>query len=258
MNTLPAVISISDIEDVQGEPRVQDTVIAKALGYKKARDIRPLIVSNIEALSQLGNIAPSERRVAKTTATVYHLNEEQALYITAKSNTPKAADITVAMVKVFAAWRNGHLEPQRPNLEGALLSALAGEVVRMVLPALQEALDQKLAPVTQAITYKSGEQEGDTKEVATGKQVGRVINMVGELDKKVSALVPATTKQEGESVWATLPPSEQSFIDGSFLKLAKENPEEATRKAMRLLVHNRQMQAEKHARERQDLNAMVA
>lgn len=61
-----------------------------------------------------------------------------------------------------------------------------GNPIQFNIPALQAmidgALERQLAPLVEAITYKSGEEKGETKEVATGKQAGRIISMLTKLD----------------------------------------------------------------------------
>lgn len=115
MNAISTIINLSDIEVIANEPRVADLKIAEALGYAQHRDIRQLIERNIEALCRFGEFRGTCRE-NKTggrgrPTNCYMLNEKQALYITAKSNTERAAEITVAMVEVFSAWRHGTLKP---------------------------------------------------------------------------------------------------------------------------------------------------
>lgn len=114
MTNLPT-LKIDDLEIIHDEPRIADLKLAKALGYKKSYKVRELIVRNMGSLSSFGTLIPHVGNYKGKQVTTYHLNEKQSLYIIAKSNTPTAAEMTVAMVEVFHAWRHGKLqEPITP------------------------------------------------------------------------------------------------------------------------------------------------
>lgn len=105
-----ALITVSDLEVRDGDPRVEDLTLARALGFGNAHDIRTLIKRHMEVLQQFGEVSVAQRRPGAKggrPSTVYYLNEEQAIFITAKSDTPRAAEITVEMVRVFRAYLKG-------------------------------------------------------------------------------------------------------------------------------------------------------
>lgn len=79
-----------------------------------------------------------------------------------------SADITVAMVEVFAAWRQGHLQP-------------VGNPETLPSTVLDARLARIEAMMDTALTYRSGDDKGGTKDVATSKQVGRIISMLEKL-----------------------------------------------------------------------------
>ena len=157
MSTL-TTLKLSDLEIVHDEPRIADLKLAKALGYKKHYDIRPLIDRNMGALNNFGEVfrtcGKPQKEGGRPTETV-HLNEKQALYIIAKSNTPTAAEMTVAMVEVFHAYRHGHLQPTQP------------------MPAT--------FPTT--MYAKTLLEDGTEGNPATTKQVGRVLGELSKLTK---------------------------------------------------------------------------
>lgn len=157
MTTL-STLKIDDLEIIHDEPRIADLKLAKALGYKKQYDIRPLIDRNISALNNFGEVfrtcGKPQKEGGRPTETV-HLNEKQALYIIAKSNTPTAAEMTVAMVEVFHAYRHGHLQPTQP------------------MPAT--------FPTT--MYAKTLLEDGTEGNPATTKQVGRVLGELSKLTK---------------------------------------------------------------------------
>lgn len=117
---LPAAITLADIDTVSdGEPRILDLRLASALGFKKPRDIRPLIERHREPLERLGGFCRTVRqnRGRGRPGTEYRLNKKQALYICTKSDTDRATDITIQIVEVFdavteqAAKQVPHLPP---------------------------------------------------------------------------------------------------------------------------------------------------
>ena len=107
-------LSAADLIDADGEPRIADLRLAAALGYTKAHNIRALIESHREALTAFGEVFCERGKPSAAggrPGREYHLNRRQALYITAKSDTPRAALVTVQMVEIFDAWRAGRLVP---------------------------------------------------------------------------------------------------------------------------------------------------
>jgi hypothetical protein len=110
-----------------GEPRIVDVELADRLGFTDRRMIRRLIERHGGALSAFGEVSVT---VTETTALggrpghAYLLNRKQALYICAKSETPRAAEVTIQMVEVFDRYLEGktvHVEehwrrPPRPRL----------------------------------------------------------------------------------------------------------------------------------------------
>ena len=110
VSTTNLAITVSDLEVRDGAARIEDLKLAAALGFADRHMIRPLIKRHIEALQQLGEVSVMQRKPGATggrPSTVFYLNEEQAIYVTAKSDTPRAAEITVQMVRVFRAHLAG-------------------------------------------------------------------------------------------------------------------------------------------------------
>lgn len=113
--TNPA-ITVSAIRLINGEPRMLDLDIAKSLGFVNPHQIRPLIKRHLSGLNAFGSVSPTWEKPSSKggrPSHVFYLNEEQAIFITAKSDTPRAAEITVEMVRVFRAY----LEEQRKPVE---------------------------------------------------------------------------------------------------------------------------------------------
>lgn len=104
------VISVADLTVQTGEPRIHDLRLAEGLGFADHHMIRLLIRRHMEALRQFGEVSVTQRKPGPRggrPGTDYHLNKRQVLYITAKSDTPRAAEITVQMVEVFDAYASG-------------------------------------------------------------------------------------------------------------------------------------------------------
>lgn len=107
-NTNIAEIGLTEIE---GEPRARDLDVGERLGFARPRNIRPLIERHRVALEAFGPI--SLYREAKSGAgrpdEGFWLNEQQALYIGAKSDAPNASVVLTMLINVYTAWRRGHL-----------------------------------------------------------------------------------------------------------------------------------------------------
>jgi D5 protein-like len=105
------------VQDFDGEPRMRDLDIAEALGFSKLYNIRKLIDRCLADLNEMGQVVFST--VEKTanggrTGTDRWLNEEQSLFIAAKSETRAANRVLRQMIAVFTAWRHGRLTPPEP------------------------------------------------------------------------------------------------------------------------------------------------
>ncbi|MEH3109003.1 MAG: hypothetical protein PGN22_02730 [Agrobacterium cavarae] len=109
-----ASTAIADIELslIENEPRALDLDLAKRLGFSRPRDIRKLIERNLPELQRFGVCAT----VARTSSAKggrptdeYWLNEEQSLLTAVLSDTDNAAEVRFMIIKVFVAWRKGHL-----------------------------------------------------------------------------------------------------------------------------------------------------
>lgn len=153
-----------------GELRILDTDLATRLGFERARDIRKIIRRYEAELTQMGRCATVARRPEAGGHTVveYYLNEEQALFITAKSETAKATKITIEIVTQFAAMRRGD-EPQfkaPTNMIEALTQALEREKVILEL----EATNKELAPKAAGLEMLA-EKDGELGIRDTGREL---------------------------------------------------------------------------------------
>lgn len=129
------------LEERDGEPRVFDLDLARALGFRNPNMIRKLINRHMNTLSELGSIlstVENNNGGRGRRGKAFFLNEKQTAYICTKSETPRAIEQTIAIIEVFTAWRNGHLAnvPEVPrNFSEALrLAAEQAEKLEEALP----------------------------------------------------------------------------------------------------------------------------
>lgn len=108
--SIPALCAADLNTTVNHEPRIMDLRLGEALGFAVPRMIRKLIRRHLATLQAFGEVCamwnkPTERggRPGRT----YWLNKRQALFITAKSDTERAAHVTVRMVEVFDEVTSG-------------------------------------------------------------------------------------------------------------------------------------------------------
>lgn len=106
---------------LEGEFRVLDTDLAERLGFERPRDIRKLITRWLGELQQLGvcaAMAQTSGAKGGRPTTVYYLNRKQAIFITAKSETPEATDITIEIIHRFDEYELGRATlAQQPLIE---------------------------------------------------------------------------------------------------------------------------------------------
>ncbi len=108
-------ITVTDLIETEGEPRVPDLRLAAALGFVNTHAIRTLIGRHLQALRRFGEVSLRREKPGKKggrPGSTYHLNRKQALYITAKSDTERSADIAIQMVEIFDEYMKGTLPPK--------------------------------------------------------------------------------------------------------------------------------------------------
>lgn len=141
--------SVADVELTvfDGDPRALDLDIAKRLGFGRPRDIRKLIERNRSELERFGTCATVARVVRGNDVTEFWLNEEQALLVAALSDAERAPEVRHMLIKVFVAWRRGHLtgnvefDQATRNMLGGMIKRNAGVVVRQELEPVHADLD---------------------------------------------------------------------------------------------------------------------
>jgi phage antirepressor YoqD-like protein len=138
---------------VEGEPRIRDLDLAARLGFDQPRDIRKLIARHHGALSQMGGIPEVEEVVGKGQRTkASFLNRKQAIFITAKSETAAATEITIEIIERFDAYERGEggdaallRKLNDPTAMRGLLLSYSEKVLAL------EATNAELAPKAEAL-----------------------------------------------------------------------------------------------------------
>ena len=121
---------------IEGEPRVHDLQIAERLGFADRYMIRKLIKRNEAKLLKLGIVSTVEtiHEGAGRPTEEFYLNQKQAIFICMKSETDRAFDVQVEIVRVFDAYLNGdalpHTKPVASIREERELQALARDTMR--------------------------------------------------------------------------------------------------------------------------------
>ncbi|APY13173.1 hypothetical protein GJU94_08140 [Brucella sp. 10RB9214] len=113
------VLTTADLLDFNGEPRLLDLQLAKALGFERPRAIRQLIERNKTELEALGLIATRRGAYRGKPFTEYFLTMEQGLLMAVLSNAPRAAEVRRMLIRVFVAWYRGELPPRQARDEDA-------------------------------------------------------------------------------------------------------------------------------------------
>lgn len=98
------------ISPVEGEPRIRDLDLAVRLSFAKSTKIRDLIKRHRASLEAMGPLPTVERVINGGEATEFYLNRKQAIFITAKSETAEATDITIEIIEKFDAYERGAVQ----------------------------------------------------------------------------------------------------------------------------------------------------
>lgn len=171
-----ASFNVADVELTvfDGDPRALDLDIAKRLGFGRPRDIRKLIERNIAELERFGvcaTVAQTSGPKGGRPGNEYWLNEEQSLLVAALSDAERAPEVRHMLIKVFVAWRRGHLtgsvefDQATRNMLGGMIKRNAGVVVRQELEPVHadlEAMRRELADLRDKVRPDAIQRAGVT------------------------------------------------------------------------------------------------
>lgn len=118
---------------INGEPRVHDLHLADKLGFADQYMIRKLIKRNHDKLLKFGIVSTVEtiHEGAGRPSADFYLNQRQAVFICMKSETDRAFDVQVEIVRVFDAYLNGELKPVAPQTFAQALRLAAEQQERI-------------------------------------------------------------------------------------------------------------------------------
>lgn len=166
------------LTEFEGEPRARDLDIAERLGFAEPIDIRKLIrrhACELQGHGVLATMAKTSGREGGRPSTEYWINEEQALLISIFSGARNAAAVRTMLIKVFVAWRRGHLEGMAGfELDENTRSAIGGIVKSVVHKEIGTVLP-KMVEAKFAETYGA---------FTPGVTAGEVVKMAGVADRR--------------------------------------------------------------------------
>lgn len=163
------------VASVEGEARIRDLDLAARLGFADPHKIRNLIDRHAGALAALGVSATVAETSSKggRPGKAYYLNRKQAIFITAKSETAEATEITIEIIEKFDAYEKG------------LASSDADELARRT-DGIVRMLARKVTGLERTITELAG---------ALDSLVGGVTNLTLAADGRVAGLALIGVRQ---------------------------------------------------------------
>jgi hypothetical protein len=120
---------------VERELRILDIDLAKHLGFAQPLNIRNTIKRHEGALRALGvlfTVKKTPRPTGGRPTEEYHLNRKQAIYVTTKSETPMATEITIEIIERFVAFERGVLRPDPLTLSEENRRIVGGIMKRVI------------------------------------------------------------------------------------------------------------------------------
>ena len=156
MSNIVKVVDGWQVEDRDGQATVLDVGLAEHADLRVPRDIRRTIAKAIEenALKPgVGGAHGADEACFWTETeiipgfggtsqeiTVYRLNRAAALFIVTRLRTPKAVELTLAIVKVFDQVTSGRVLAVAPPADGRILEALASLAASFAVLAETQAM----------------------------------------------------------------------------------------------------------------------
>lgn len=179
-----------------GELRILDIDLAGRLGFDRPRNIRNLIKRYEGDLSKMGvcfTVEQTSGGKGGRPAVAYYLNEEQALFITTKSETPNAIAVTIEIVTQFAAFkREGRPQPKHEITPTGLLAERVDK--------LETLITETVAPLlkTVRVTHEAGTSAVTDRTAKEWlEQYGCDPHGRGSLVRKVGNALRGIAKREG-------------------------------------------------------------
>jgi hypothetical protein len=143
------------LQAIQGEPRIKDLDLAARLGFGDPHMIRRLIARHAPALAGLGVSVTMTESTGGRPGTAYYLNCKQAIFVTTKSETPNATDITIEIIERFDAYENGTLAAPK---SGDLIISTMQQLIAIRQQQIDQgqrigALEQQVSALPTVVTH---------------------------------------------------------------------------------------------------------
>ena len=138
---------------VEGEPRIRDVDLAVRLGFERPQKIRELIqrhrgtLNKISVLPTVGQTPDPEKGGRPSAA--FYLDRKQAIFITMKSETATATEVTREIIERFDAYERSLkpvVQPETPEM----LALRAMQALTQIVDQQKAAIAQ-LAPKAEAL-----------------------------------------------------------------------------------------------------------
>lgn len=194
------------------EPLAKDLDVAAWLGYEHPRRIRSLIKGHAIDLGEVRTAAVQTTEKGGRPSAAYLLTEEQALFIAAKSETPKATQVLKAMIAVFLRARD-MMRGAAPAFSAAdvdrIIDATAHETVRQLtqdagtLTAIAQKVRALLGPLTVADKRRAAREALEAwphlsdRTLAQRAGVGRTL--LAEVRAEMGAATAARLGEDGKT-----------------------------------------------------------
>ena len=129
---------------VASELRVRDEDVGTLLEFSRPRDVRKLVDTYREKLLTMGTLPVFQEATTGRPSETTYLNRDQALYITLKSETEKAFEVQMEIIRCYSQYLDGKLQMSSTSeidLISSHLEALQDRE-REVLAALKSIRDE--------------------------------------------------------------------------------------------------------------------
>lgn len=142
----PPTMNELTLRVVEGELRILDVDLAQRLGFRRPTKIRDLIKRHMASLLMMGAIPTVGIAGQGEQAKEFYLNRRQAIFITAKSDTPDATDKTIEIIERFDAYDRrfrglpsdqSGLTPDDRNVIGGIMKRVAASQMRPMAQTLE-------------------------------------------------------------------------------------------------------------------------
>lgn len=176
------------------EPLAKDLDVAAWLGYEHPRRIRSLIKGHAIDLGEVRTAAVQTTEKGGRPSAAYLLTEEQALFIAAKSETPKATQVLKAMIAVFLRARD-MMRGAAPAFSAAdvdrIIDATAHETVRQLTQdaGTLTAIAQKVRALLGPLTVADGGGAATDPEIIARRAAELVLRDIGAQGEHIMGLI---------------------------------------------------------------------